>query len=357
MHIRFGDFHLLEAPAGVKQQDQVYREALEQIRFAEELGFHRTWLAEHHFSDYGICPSTLVLGAAVATATKRIRIGLAVVVLPFNNPIRVAEEAAMVDVLSGGRLDFGVGRGYQKPEFDGFGIAMDESRGRFNESMDIILKAWTQETFSHDGVYYQVKDLTTLPKPIQKPHPPVFVATIATPATVEYAARKGFSILSPGRALGAHGQPHQEAPVDLPALFREACEKCGRRFTDIELPIIRHIYVAESTDQAQREARDAVMRYFMTFGRQTVEIRTQQVSDQYKYYRQPPTDVTYEQLLDAALIFGDPDYVVGKIRRQQQKEGFNSLICWLNFGGLEHEKVLKSMELFAKKVMPNFSGQ
>src|SRR3989442_13772512 len=98
--MRFGDFHLLECPTGLKQQDQVYREAMEQIRFAEELGFHRTWLAEHHFSDYGICPSTLVLGAGVAAATKRIRIGLAVGGLPFNNPIRVAEEAAMVDRLS-----------------------------------------------------------------------------------------------------------------------------------------------------------------------------------------------------------------------------------------------------------------
>lgn len=356
MHMRFGDFHLFEAPVGIKEQNQVYREAMDQIGCAEELGFHRTWLAEHHFSDYGICPSTLVLAAAVATATRRIRIGLAIVVLPFNHPIRVAEEAAMVDVLSGGRLDFGVGRGYQKPEFDGFGISMDESRGRFNESMDIIVKAWTQDSFSHSGVYYQVKDLTTFPKPVQKPHPPVFVATIATPASVEYAARQGFSILSPGRALGAHGQPHQELPVDLPALFRAACQKCGRDFSQVELPIIRHIYVAETTAAAEREARDAIMRYFMTFGRQTVEIRTQDVSKQYEYYRQPPTEVTYEQLLKGALIFGDPDYVTAKIRQQQEKEGFNSLICWLNFGGLDHQKVLKSMDLFAKQVMPRFGA-
>ena len=148
--MKFGLFFLLERPTG-KDDAQIYAESLEQIRVGEDLGFDSVWLAEHRFTAYGEMPDTMVFAAAAAAVTTRVRIGTAVVVLPFHNPIRLAEQVAMVDVLSGGRLDFGVGRGYQAGEYRGFNIPMDESRTRFEEVLDICVGLWTQDGFSFDG--------------------------------------------------------------------------------------------------------------------------------------------------------------------------------------------------------------
>ena len=148
--MKFGLFFLLEKFSGASDSE-VYQKSLEQVQAAEDMGYHSVWLAEHRFSPYGIMPDTTVFGAAVAAATKRIRIGTAVVVLPFHNPIRLAEQVAMLDVISNGRYEFGVGRGYQAKEYGGFGISMDESRSRFEEVLDICAGLWTQDNFSFQG--------------------------------------------------------------------------------------------------------------------------------------------------------------------------------------------------------------
>src|SRR3989449_6833486 len=150
----------------------VYADALEEARLADELGFEAIWLAEHHFSSYGICPSLAVLAAAIARETRRARIGTSVVVAPFAHPLRIAEEWAMVDILSGGRLEFGLGRGYQPNEFRGFGVSMERTRERSDECLEIIRRAWTEERVTFEGEFYTVRDVRVLPKPIQKPHPP-----------------------------------------------------------------------------------------------------------------------------------------------------------------------------------------
>ena len=142
--MRFSIQNLLSLREG-QSHAQVYANTLDECRLAEELGFHTVWLAEHHFSPYGIAPSLPVLAAAVARETRRVRIGTAVVVAPFAHPLRIAEECAMVDILSGGRLDFGIGRGYQPAEFRGLGISMDKTRERFDESLELIRRAWMDE--------------------------------------------------------------------------------------------------------------------------------------------------------------------------------------------------------------------
>jgi alkanesulfonate monooxygenase SsuD/methylene tetrahydromethanopterin reductase-like flavin-dependent oxidoreductase (luciferase family) len=146
--VKFGQFFLLEQFTG-RTESEVYRDSLEQIQVADELGYHTAWLAEHRFSPYGIMPDTLLFGAAVAATTTRIRIGTAVVVLPFHHPILIAEQTAMLDVLSNGRFDFGVGRGYQAQEFRSFNIDMDESRERFEETLNIIQGLWATDNFSY----------------------------------------------------------------------------------------------------------------------------------------------------------------------------------------------------------------
>ena len=163
-------------------QSRIYGEAVEQIQYAEELGFDSVWIAEHHSSRYGIFPSLMPILTYVAAKTKKIRIGAGVSVLPFHNPIFLAEESAMMDVLSGGRLEFGVGRGSTAYEYGNFQIDFDSRDARSQEALDIILGLWTTPRFSYHGEFYQVDEVTLAPSPVQKPHPPVFLAVSRTPA-------------------------------------------------------------------------------------------------------------------------------------------------------------------------------
>ena len=146
------------------------------IQGADEMGYGSVWLAEHHFSEYGVMPSISVMAAALAVQTKRIRIGTGVVVIPLHNPIRVAEEFAMVDLMSDGRLEFGVGRGYQPSEFAGFDIDMETSRERFDEYLDVVLKLWPGKEVTFKGKYIQLDNIRVRPKSLQDPHPPVWAA-------------------------------------------------------------------------------------------------------------------------------------------------------------------------------------
>src|SRR6266571_8785035 len=192
--MRFSIQNLLSLRDG-QSHAHVYANTLDECRFAEELGFHTVWLAEHHFSVYGIAPSLPVLAAAVARETRRVRIGTAVVIAPFAHPVRIAEEWAMVDILSNGRLEFGLGRGYQPKEFRGLGISMDKTREKFDESYEIIRRAWTRERMSFDGEFFKVPEVRVLPKPVQKPHPPLWTAAVS-PDTYKLAARSGLRILT-----------------------------------------------------------------------------------------------------------------------------------------------------------------
>ncbi len=154
-------------------QSRIYGEAVEQVQYAEEMGFESVWITEHHSSRYGIFPSLIPILSYIAGQTKKIRLGTGVSVLPFHNPIRLAEESAMVDVLSNGRLDFGVGRGSADYEYGNFDIDFESRDQRFQEVLDIILGLWTTTGFTCHGEFYKVEDLTLAPLPLQKPHPPV----------------------------------------------------------------------------------------------------------------------------------------------------------------------------------------
>ncbi len=192
--MKFGQFFLLEQFAG-RSESEAYQDSLEQIQVADELGYHAAWLAEHRFSPYGIMPDTLLFGAAVAATTQRIRIGTAVVVLPFHHPILIAEQTAMLDVLSNGRFDFGAGRGYQAQEYRSFNIDMDESRERFEETLTIIKGLWATDNYSYQGKYFTVNDATLKPKPVQRPQPPIYMAVMRTPSSFQYALDHDYNIL------------------------------------------------------------------------------------------------------------------------------------------------------------------
>src|SRR4029434_6607482 len=174
--MKFGLFQSVQLPEP-EAQVQYYQEALQQVRWAEQLGFHSVWFTEHHFSRHGIVPASLTVLAYLAGVTTSIRLGTAVAVLPFHNPIQLAEQAATVDLLSNGRLDLGVGRGYQWGEFHKFDVPMEEATRRFEEAMDVLTKAGTAtEPFDHRGEFWSVDGMTLHPRPVQTPHPPLWVA-------------------------------------------------------------------------------------------------------------------------------------------------------------------------------------
>jgi alkanesulfonate monooxygenase SsuD/methylene tetrahydromethanopterin reductase-like flavin-dependent oxidoreductase (luciferase family) len=346
--MKFGTFHLFQKPPGWSDQD-VFDAELAQITTAEELGFDGVWLAEHHFQWYGIATDLMVLAGWVAARTSRIRIGTAIVTLPFHNPVRLAEQAATVDLISGGRLDFGVGRGYQAAEYAGFGVSMDESKERFAECVEVLLKAWTEETFSFDGRFTKVEDVTVLPKPVQKPHPPVYVASWMTPETVRYAAEHGFPIMAPAGLASDQIKTNYQ-------LYRDTLASLGKSAAGLDLPALVHIYVDDNDRRAWEVGTEHSMRYgasLVTLGSPVQ--KGGGLSREYEAYREfGEAGRVVKENRQELMLFGNPDTVAKRIEWMRNELGVNYIMCWMNMGGLPQAKVLRSMELFAEEVMPRF---
>jgi alkanesulfonate monooxygenase SsuD/methylene tetrahydromethanopterin reductase-like flavin-dependent oxidoreductase (luciferase family) len=171
-----------------------YQDTLDLMVYAEKLGFDSVWVGEEHFYSLGICPSPQLFLTALARETTRLRLGTSVSVLPLENPLRKAEDYAMLDLLSGGRLNFGVGKGGYPKRLEGFGVPRTEIRARYEEALEIIERAWTRESFSYEGQFWQLPELSLSPKPLQKPHPPIYRG-LASPEAFEPAGVKGHGAL------------------------------------------------------------------------------------------------------------------------------------------------------------------
>ena len=352
--MRFGTYYFLQAPPAVGHPD-VIRHEIEQMMWTEELGFDSIWLTEHHFIDYGLSVSPAVLAADAAMRTRRVRIGLAAAILPFHDPVRLAEELAMVDILSEGRLDVGVGRGNRPVEFEGYRVPQIENRERFDESLAIIVKAWTAERFSFEGRHFTIPEVRVIPKPLQRPHPPIYVVC-TSPDTIEATALRGVPMLN---SL-LRGPAEQLAKTR--DTYVKACEKAGRTAGDIasllnRWGVSRHVYVAPTDAAAQAEARDAEMWYQEALRRFLLPERMDRVHPLLQPGFQAMAErfgtITWEQLVAETLAVGSPDTVADRIE-EFRRLGVGEVLCWMNFGGLPQERVRRSMELFAREVMPRF---
>jgi alkanesulfonate monooxygenase SsuD/methylene tetrahydromethanopterin reductase-like flavin-dependent oxidoreductase (luciferase family) len=216
--MQFGTFHLVGSPEMAPPAER-FKETIEQVALADELGFDYAWIAEHHFSNYGYSVNPLILIARLAPVAPRLRFGQAVIVTPFWHPIRLAEDIALTDHLTDGRLDLGLGRGYQPMEFRGLGLESEESRSMFLEQLELMRKAWSEDDFTHDGRYWQLREpLTVLPRPLQQPHPPIWMAIQSLP-TLDWVASQGFGglLARPLRGAAGSGRPRWLPPLD-PAL-------------------------------------------------------------------------------------------------------------------------------------------
>ncbi len=352
--MKFGTFFFFQLPPGHHAVDVIHRE-LEQMDWTEELGFDQLWITEHHFIEYGLSVDPPAIAAAAAMRTKRVRIGLAAAILPFHNPIRLAEQLALVDIMSKGRLDVGIGRGNRPMEFAGYQIPQIENRERFEEIQQILIGAWTKEYFSFAGKHYSVPRVRVLPKPYQQPHPPLYVVCVGSD-TVKATARQGLPMLN-SVLFG---------PVDpLVAnrdLYTSTMKASGFSDKDVATAlskwgVSRQVYVANTDKQALEEAHDAEMWYQSSLKRFLVPERIEEAHPDlqpgFRMMAERLSKITWEDLCRETLVFGSPDTVTRKMK-EMEKIGVGQAMCWMNFGGLPQDKVRRSMELFSKEVMPHF---
>lgn len=224
---------------------QGFRDYLDFNVEAEALGFQSSFLVEHHFSGWNQVSATLMLLTALAMRTTILRLGTAVLALPWHNPVLLAEQAATLDLISGGRLDLGVGRGYRHGEFEGFDIPQGEAAARFDEAVEVMMRAWTTRSrFSHDGAFWRFKDIVVEPPPAQSPHPPLWIAA-ASEASIRQAAARGFNLL-----LDQYASPEQIG--ERITLYRTEWEAQGRDFDPMQVAVGRQVYVAK--DEADKQA-------------------------------------------------------------------------------------------------------
>jgi len=327
--MQFGLFYEWPNPT-LRDWKTLYEEGVEEIQYSEEMGFDYCLIAEHHFSNYGNSPAPLLQALHIGQQTKRLKIATGILVLPIWQPLRLAEEVAVLDNLIDGRFICGVGRGYQPHEFGRFGVTVPESRQRFSESLEVMIKAWTQdESFTYDGEYIKIpNEVTVWPKPQQKPHPPLWLAGTSVDS-MQLAAKWNMMPLTTG-LLGGDGMR-----AHLASLIHARMD-LGKPIHGIELGMQAITHVAETDQQAreqieyarwQNRAGRALGRLAVTNGR-----------------------VDDDRFMDR-LYFGSPETVIEKFRRAAEL-GVTHVSCWSMFGGIEHEKIMRSIRLMGEQVIP-----
>jgi alkanesulfonate monooxygenase SsuD/methylene tetrahydromethanopterin reductase-like flavin-dependent oxidoreductase (luciferase family) len=328
----------------------LYDEHLELWKAAEDLGFDYVFGGEHHFTGYGLTPDPYILLAPLARETKRIRIGAMISTLPYHIPVRLAEQLAMLDVLSRGRLDVGLGRGQAVVEFAGFRMDTEQAWPAFVEGVEVIEKAWSGERFSHEGTYSQAGPVAIWPQPFQDPRPPVWIAA-TSPSSVEWTARKGFNLAT------SQGSP--EVLGERLARHERIAAEAGHTLPENHSLINRFVYVAETDEKAREIAGPGFERFQKWFYCQTLvrpgERAARGYEEHYDVYSGHTKNWQLSSLDDAirsySAIIGSPATVTEMLRTIQSTAGVGTLLCSTDLN-LPVELMHDSLRLFAREVMP-----
>jgi alkanesulfonate monooxygenase SsuD/methylene tetrahydromethanopterin reductase-like flavin-dependent oxidoreductase (luciferase family) len=343
--MRFGTFSYNQARPRVPEK-QAFEELLEQIELTEKLHFNEAWFAEHHHSDYGMLASPNLMIAALSRRTERLRFGNLVSVLPLYDPMRLAEECAMLDIMTGGRLNIGLGRGVPKDDMK-HRLDRDTAQARFDEGIEILLRAWTGETFSYAGKAWGYEEISCRPQPLQKPHPPIYYGA-TSPDSPAMVARRGWN-------LALSRQPLSNCAKAIEK-YRGELANLGHPNGRGDAIMVRDIYVADTDEQAWREAVPEIMRFWQLAtdnywrGETVSEADLTRFTERYVYY---PGGLTIKRLDEwGTSLVGSPETVIKKARAMIASAKPDSLVGMFQFGGLKHEQVMHSLELFGTKVMP-----
>ena len=320
--MQFGLFGGARTKRAIGLEDSLgYDSFIDYVVEADRLGFRHMFLVEHHFTGHGQVSASLTLLAFLAAKTRNIRLGTAVVVLPWHNPVLIAEQAATLDLLTGGRFDFGIGKGYRQAEFDGFAIPIEEATERFDEAIEIIRKAWTTEgRFSHHGKRWRYDNIVVEPEPLQRPHPPLWMAA-GSADSIRRAAREGYNLLL-----------DQLAQVDQVgqriALFKSECEKAGRLYHANLVATARPLQMihAEAERAEMYEARKRVVKTIGDLARDKLPTRIED---------------------DTAPLWGTPDEVIARLKQLEAVGASNVLL-------VDPNASVANLRAFAREVMPAF---
>jgi alkanesulfonate monooxygenase SsuD/methylene tetrahydromethanopterin reductase-like flavin-dependent oxidoreductase (luciferase family) len=330
--MKFGVLQFFSWPERRVDLATVYARALERIEIMDRNAYDAVWLAEHHFSSFSVCPSVHMVGMLAAARTHRLRIGTGVSLAPFYHPLRLAEEVALLDLLSGGRVNWGAGRGFARVEFEAFGVPPQESTSRFRETVEIVLKAWTEERLSFVGEHFQFDDVEVLPKPAQRPHPPVWLAA-SSEGAIEWAAGRGFSILmDPHSSAAEIGRKRR--------LYGEHLAAAGFSEAGREIPVARLVALAADAQAAAQVARNGAEWIVNSYlGAQHRPVMQSNFA--------PEGLDPVQRYLDEVILHGTPEAVTEQILRLREEIGLDYLLC----APLSHETLM----LLTERVLPRLA--
>ncbi len=347
-----------------------YEQHLEAWEEMDRLGFDGVGLNEHHTTPHGMMNSPNMMAAAAAQRTKKLKFLILGNLLPIHNPLRIAEELAMADCISRGRILSGFARGVPR-EYNVYNVPMSESRSRFEEAVDIIMKAWRQPQFSHDGKYWQFKDIAIWPRPYQTPHPPVWIPFTGSKETIEWAAKHNFSAVLPDFKRGL--------TEDIVGYFAKQLAKNGRALQPDQLCFFTDAYVADSKDAAlseyspyyfyfvhtlwhhgstkEKEAAIKTSGYVSSssFDYVREENRAAAGLDREKMKAMTRADVE-KRIDDGLLAFGNAKHVTDKLIGDAERYGANSLLLMMNLGAMPHDMFMAQLRRFAKEVLPKLQA-
>lgn len=328
-------FPFRNPPAWQRPFADFYAEQLAQTRYAEELGYDEIWLTEHHFAEDGYSPAILPIASAIAAITTRIRIGTYLVLLPLHNAVRVAEDAATIDIISNGRFDLGVGQGYAPGEFAAYGVDRKTRAARLEEGIEVIRGAWTQKDFSFEGRHYKVKNVRLMPRPVQSPHPPLWIGAGA-PKAIERAGRMGCHFM---------GLANPAAQETYDAALRQA----GREPKDFSAAQLHFTYVGRTIDEAWAHSQDHLHYMISWYNRWLAE------SGDFLGAALPPLPEPSKlrgSQVGFPMLVGSPDEVASKLNASLANVRTTHVVLGMHLPGLAPERSRSSMELFAREVAP-----
>lgn len=335
--MRFGLFGSATARHGGPDVDsgQGYRQFVDYNIEAEALGYYSTFLVEHHFTGFGQVSASLSLLTWVAAKTRTLRLGTAVLVLPWHNPVLLAEQAATLDLLSGGRLDFGVGKGYRYNEFAGFAMPMAEADGRFDEAMAVITKAFTMnEKWSHHGKYWRFDNVIVEPPPASRPHPAIWMGA-GSERSVRQVSDRGYNLL-----LGQYDLM-EDVHRHIAQFKRDVTAK-GRPYDPMAVAVARAVHFADTPEELEA----AQLRRFQ--GHVRINKLAEKPGDERERFARHD-EAEIRKLCDDTAIFGTPDQIAAKL--EKLRAGGAEYVI-VNFGGS-----IKNIRRFAKEIMPHFAGE
>ena len=348
MAFEFGVFHEFQRRPG-QSEAEAFTTAFEQVDAAERWGLDAIWLAEIHMApERSVCSVPMTIASAIASRTRNITIGTGVQVLPLCQPLRLAEDAATVDHISHGRLIFGVGRSGFPRAYEAYGIPYGESPERFAEVLEVVKRAWTEETFSFAGKFYNYENVCIVPKPYHKPHPPIRIAANREDTFIS-GGRQGYAIF-----VGARRGTFDEVLPNV-RIYREAWKAAGHSGNGA-VYLRAPVYVGDTLEQALNDPQETLMNFYRYLGARLEESANRPgIFDTERRIEgaQRLQSLTWEEVQRGRAIVGTPEMVADNLASLRDQLGLAGILAELNTGGLiPHERVMRSMQLLCEKVQP-----